>query len=277
LVFALAEDWWKCIYNESKTDMKTRPTKKIVTKLLDLLSYGLTRGIGEQKPGEMCVEAAVCAAYGLPHGDEPPCVDSSVREFKIRLNDLSWSSNSARAEGMKALAIAQLGSNEINEQVFVKTLILSTVQIILPIALRNVNLEKEAINCERAIDLDSAAVAVNAACMRAKVGYELTAALIVKRAVAWARVDAAPVYAAQRGASAVADAAGNVASAVAQAVEETYGGYGTRRLTVMEAADGAYDNILILMAQIGVEALQKAKSPGCKYLKLIPETVTKNS
>jgi hypothetical protein len=263
-----------------KTDMKTtRPTKKIVTKLLDLLSYGLTRGLGEQKPGEMCVEAAVCAAYGLPHGDEPPCVDSSVREFKIRLNDLSWSSNSARAEGMKALAIAQLGSNEINEQVFVKTLILSTVQRILPIVLRNVNLEKEAINCEKAINLDSAALAVHAAWRRAKVGYVSAAVLNVKRAVAWAREEykaaGAVVDAAGRAARSVASAVGNAASAAADAAAETYATlYGTRglteRLAVQKAADGAYDNILILMAQIGVEALQKAKSPGCKYLKLIP-------
>src|SRR5438045_5978164 len=99
--------------------MNTKPTKKIVTTLLELLGHGLTRGLGRQEAGQMCVEAAVCAAYGLPHGDKPPCVALSVRAFKIALNDLHWSSNKARAEGMKKLAIAQLGSNEIDERGFV--------------------------------------------------------------------------------------------------------------------------------------------------------------
>ena len=58
----------------------------------------------------MCVEAAVCYAYDLPHSDKPPCVGNAVREFKIRLNDCNWSSSKARARGMRRIAIAQLGS-----------------------------------------------------------------------------------------------------------------------------------------------------------------------
>jgi hypothetical protein len=96
----------------------TQPNETHVREILRLLSFGLVKGKGVQKPGEMCVEAAVCAAFGLPHGDDPPCVGEEVRKFKIGLNDKPWSSNKARADGMRELAIAQLGSNEIDQKEF---------------------------------------------------------------------------------------------------------------------------------------------------------------
>jgi hypothetical protein len=89
---------------------------KIARKLVKVLAKGLTFGLGEQKPGAMCVEAAVCYAMGLPHGDDPPCVHSWVRNDKIGLNDEDWSSNRTRAEGLREVAIAQLGSNTINNK-----------------------------------------------------------------------------------------------------------------------------------------------------------------
>jgi hypothetical protein len=82
----------------------------IARKVLTAVDAGLVRGLGTQAPGKMCVEAAVCYAMGLPHGDEPTCVSPALRKFKIGLNDAYWSSDSARARGMRRLAIAQLGS-----------------------------------------------------------------------------------------------------------------------------------------------------------------------
>ena len=73
----------------------TKPTLKIARKVLDTVDAGLCGGLGNRKPGEMCVEAAVCYAYGLPHGDNPPCVSKALRSFKIAINDKSWSSNAA--------------------------------------------------------------------------------------------------------------------------------------------------------------------------------------
>lgn len=83
----------------------------VARKVLETVDAGLSSGLGVQKPGKMCVEAAVCYALGLPHGDNPPCVGVAVRAFKIRLNDSGWSSPEARAKGMRKLAIAQLGSD----------------------------------------------------------------------------------------------------------------------------------------------------------------------
>src|SRR5690242_2169860 len=85
-------------------------TREIAAKVLATVDAGLVNGVGKPVPGQMCVEAAVCFALGLPHGDEPPCVAPALRSLKIRLNDSAWSSAQARATGLRRLALAQLGS-----------------------------------------------------------------------------------------------------------------------------------------------------------------------
>ena len=84
--------------------------ESLVTKIHSLLDYGLPTGLGEPEPGSMCVEAAINYALGRPHGDDPGCVWPSLRRVKIGLNDARWSSNTARAEGLRRLAIIQLGT-----------------------------------------------------------------------------------------------------------------------------------------------------------------------
>ena len=96
--------------------------KALATKVLKVVDKGLTSGQGEPTPGRMCVEAAVNFALGLPHGDEPPCVGLAVRDFKIELNDCHWSSHKARAKGLREIAVAQLGSVDINQNQFKKKL-----------------------------------------------------------------------------------------------------------------------------------------------------------
>jgi hypothetical protein len=49
-------------------------SEAIAAKVLNAVDAGLVCGMGIQEPGKMCVEAAVCFALGLPHGDNPPCV-----------------------------------------------------------------------------------------------------------------------------------------------------------------------------------------------------------
>jgi len=68
-------------------------TREMATKVRDLVDVGLVSGVGEPEAGKMCVEAAVCFALGLPHGDDPKCVAEPLRRLKIRLNDAAWSSN----------------------------------------------------------------------------------------------------------------------------------------------------------------------------------------
>lgn len=90
--------------------------QKLVNKVWSVVGKGLSCGLGKPEPGKMCVEAAVCYAMGLPHGDEPTCVHGDIRELKIALNDVAeWGSNKVRGKGMRRVAIAQLGSLDIDE------------------------------------------------------------------------------------------------------------------------------------------------------------------
>ena len=144
--------------------MKTQQINSdLISKILTTVDAGLSSGLGNPKPGEMCVEAAVCYAMGLPHGDDPGCVGSAVRAFKIALNDKGWSSPLARAKGLRRLAVAQLGSLEVNQVEFSKQLALETIRQILPIALRAIGLEKNAVQCEKAKTLKEAKIAAAAA------------------------------------------------------------------------------------------------------------------
>jgi hypothetical protein len=88
-----------------------RITRQQVAKVLAVVDKGLTHGLGDPKPGKMCVEAAVCYAFGESHNDQPRCVDPVVSALKIILNDKdAWPSDKARAKGLRRLAIAQLGT-----------------------------------------------------------------------------------------------------------------------------------------------------------------------
>lgn len=153
--------------------------KEIAQKVLDTVDAGLCAGVGNQKPGEMCVEAAICFAYGLPHGDNPPCVGVAVRAGKITLNDSNWSTNEARAKGMRKIAIAQLGSESIDQVEYASRLALKTIQQIVPMALRSAGsikgneshrekLQAAAIACEKCETLSSAmAISISASAARA--------------------------------------------------------------------------------------------------------------
>lgn len=85
-------------------------TAEQVQKILSLIDKGLTSGLGENKPGQMCIEAVICHVLEGRQSDRPQCVAPVLRSLKIRLNDANWSSNQARARGMRRLGLAQLGS-----------------------------------------------------------------------------------------------------------------------------------------------------------------------
>ena len=117
--------------NEIKID------RELAKKVLSIVDAGLSSGLGKQKPGEMCVEAAVCYALGLPHGDDPKCVSPALRSLKIALNDKNWSSKAARAKGMRRLSIIQLGTmGELDDKKFVAAVAEMTIRAFVPIALR---------------------------------------------------------------------------------------------------------------------------------------------
>ena len=129
-------------------------TKDIAAKVLATVDAGLVSGIGKPVPGQMCVEAAVCFAMGLPHGDEPSCVSPALRRLKINLNDRQWSSNDARAMGLRRLALAQLGSaGALDDREFAKRVAELTIRKMVPLALRAAaSIQKNADHRQKLLD-----------------------------------------------------------------------------------------------------------------------------
>lgn len=123
--------------NKPTKTKKFRLTKTLAKKIDHLLSFGLTYGLGLPIPGQMCVEAVVCNALGEPHSDSPSCVGYEVRTVKIHLNDSNWSSNEARAKGMRDIAIAQLGSDIIDQNLFLKKFRALRLKRLLPVMIED--------------------------------------------------------------------------------------------------------------------------------------------
>ncbi len=179
----------------------------------------------------------------------------------------------ARSNGLKRLAIAQLGSNEIDEQIFVKELVLATVRRIVPEALRaaaRVNpshseaLEKHALTCADVKDLNAARAASYAASCAASCASD---------AASDASCAASCASDAARAASCAASCASDAVSYASYAASCASYAASCASDAASYASDAASyasekDRILALMADCAVDALIVCKSPGCKWLKL---------
>ena len=244
--------------------MQTEINAKLVKRLLDVVDQGLCSGVGNGTPGHMCVEAA--ASYvvdGDGKSDMPSCVHAVVRRFKIALNDKKWSSEQARALGMREVAVAQLGSLDIDPEVFVKYVVEQTIRRIVPIALRAIGLEAEAVRCEQ----EGTCTAVRAGQAAANKVYSSRRAYAAAAYAAYAdayAAYAAAAYAAAAYAAAAADAAADAYAADAADADAD--------AADAAAADAAYgkkrDEILTLSATIAAEALKVCGAAGAAYLHL---------
>ncbi len=229
----------------------------LARRVLEIVDAGLIRGMGVQVPGSMCVEAAVCLALGLPHGDDPPCVGYSLRAYKIRLNDSDWSTPAARAKGMRRLAIAQLGSNLIDQRAFAIEVTVQVTRQIFPIALRSLAtltpdfkdpLETAALACEIASDLKSVSAASASArslVLRIRDKYwkaaDAAAAAYAAAYTAYTADAAAAAYTAAAAAyTADADAADAAAAYAAAYAADAAAAYAYAAAAAYAAASAAY-------------------------------------
>jgi len=253
-------------------------TREIAIKVRDTVDAGLVKGVGVQIPGRMCVEAAVCYAMGLPHSDKPPCVSPAIRRLKIQLNDSAWSSDKVRGAGMRRLAIAQLGSaGVVDEMDFVRRVVEMTIRRFIPIALRaaalihpvaehKIALEKAASRCEQAVTLNDCEAARAAAWAASEAAAAAAAAEAAARAseaawaASWAEAAAAAAEAAAR-ASEAAWAASWVGVAAAWAASWA---------ASCPASWAAQDKLLSDFAEGVVQVLIEMKAPGCQWLDLVP-------
>lgn len=127
-------------------------------KVLGVVDAGLVRGGGTAVPGRMCIENAVAYALGFEFNDQPKCVHPTVRSLKIMLNDdEAWSSNQARAQGMRKIAVAQIGSDKINERQFLHALIERAEALLPPISLDYAAVRASIDRVRATLDADEAA------------------------------------------------------------------------------------------------------------------------
>lgn len=230
-------------------------TREIAAKVLTTVDAGLVKGVGDPVPGKMCVEAAVCYAMGLPHGDNPDCVSPVLRSLKIRLNDSAWSSNEARGKGLRRLALVQLGSaGALDEKQFLERVVEMTISKIVPRAMRSAakrvpahaaSLEQAAVTCEQKPTRDSALKAMHAA-------------------ADYAHADAAVNYAADAAAHAADAADDAVADYAADAADDA------AHAADYAAKSKARDESLAFFAEEVVKILIEMRAPGCQWLDLAP-------
>lgn len=257
-------------------------TREVATKVLETVDAGLTAGMGKPTPGEMCVEAAICYALGLPHSDDSGCVSAALRTLSINLSEAPWSSPEARAKGLRRLALAQLGSlGHLDDREFGRRVAQLTIRKMVPIALRSAAeiqtdpkhrrlLRDAADRCEKegtadaayaAANVYSAYVALDGGVNIANVAYTsdggATAALCAANAAADA---AAAAFSAAIAGDAAADAA-NVASAAYTAAARI-------ARDAAAAADAKRDEALSDFAEDVVGILIEMGAPGVQWLDL---------
>jgi len=224
-----------------------------VKKYHAILDRGLSKGIGE-RDSQMCIEAAICATLDLPHDDDPGCVAQAVREFKIRLNDSAWSSPEARANGLRDLGLAQLGSKGVVDDVEFSTILSKKIITkMIPTLFREVfpNYEKclaAADRCEKEGTADAARYAASEAA-----GYASDAA----RYASYARDASSEAARYARYAVRYASDAARYAAIDASEAARYASDAGT---------DKDPDKYLRMCADLGLDTLIELKSPGCALL-----------
>jgi hypothetical protein len=254
-------------------------TEKDARKVMDTVDAGLVTGVGIPRPGAMCVEAAVCYALGLPHGDDPDCVSRALRHLKIRLNDSNWSSDTARAMGLRRLALIQLGSrNEIDDKEFARRVAELAIRKAVPYALWcAAKIQKDPSHRQALLDAANrceiegtigAADAAHAASYASYASYAADAAHAAAahhaahatHYAAYAAADAAHYAAAA--ASYAHHAAAHAASYAAHAA--SYAADAAASYAADAAA--AQDRVLSKFAEEVVQILIDMKAPGAKWL-----------
>jgi hypothetical protein len=233
--------------------------KGVIEKFDKILERGLCVGVG-RADGQMCIEAAITQAMGLPFNDEPACVSAAVCRYKIRLNDsLRWKSPESRAKGLRDLGIAQIGSaGVVEDREFSKRLAEKTIRVLIPTLFRDLKVTRENPRCMAAADRCEKEGSYEAA-------REARAA-----AAAYADADAAAAAAAYADAAAAAAAYADAAYADAYAAAAADAAYAAAYAAAAAAyadADAA-EKYLLLSASLALEVLRELKSPGCEWVEV---------
>ncbi len=200
-----------------------------ISKFDALVARGFCVGVGTPD-GQLCVEAAITQALGMPFNDNPKCVASAVRSYKITINDSHrWKSPQSRAEALRDIGIAQIGSNGVvDDNEFTRRFAAKTARVLIPMLFREF-------------------LSKNARCMAAADRCEQegsTEALREARSAAAYATAATAAYAAAATAAYAADAAADAASGAKRDPEK----------------------YLRLSVSLALEVLRELKSPGVAWI-----------
>jgi hypothetical protein len=258
---------------------KVNPTE-VVQKFDTILERGLCAGLGDPL-GQMCIEAAITQALGLPFGDEPTCVEPAVRQYKIVINDSRrWKSPQSRAEALRDIGIAQIGSRGVVDgKEFARRLTEKTIRVLIPTLFRGIKVLADDPACMAAVDeceKDGTKIAVekarDAARKRAYAAYAAdaaadayTAAVTAAAAADYAAAAAVTTAAAADYAAAAAYADAATAAAAADYAAATAAAAADYAAAAAAAAD-AGEKYLRLSISLALETLRELKSPGCAWL-----------
>ena len=242
----------------------------------ELIAAGLPAGLGTKE--HACIMGALNLACGgeLSDAAESPCVLPAAARFAVRLNDAKWSTDKARAEGLRELGLAMLGTDGLDRKVFLSRLGEQTIRQIVPVFLRRAKLEGAAKRCEaegtvnsaRAGKSYAAADADGAAAAAAYAAYAAYAAAADGAAAAAAAAYAAYAAAADGAAAYAAYAAYAAAAAAAAAADGAAAAAAADGAPPTDAYDAAYadyrkkygDETLILSANIATKILTDMKA-----------------
>lgn len=218
--------------------------KAFVPKFDKILERGLCKGQGTRK--QMCVEAAVCVALDLPFGDEPSCVTKEIRNIKIAINDLNWSSSTARAKGLRNLGIAQVGSKGVVDGKEFKTKLKEKiVKVLIPSLLREnnpYNKQKQQKKLEIAQMLENAT----------NISEALTKAFVMSN---WTCV-----YSSNDFSNSLFHCSVNALHSCLCDINHGY------MNLVLNTSHTINDKYLLLSCDVVLDVLKELKSPGCEWL-----------
>lgn len=99
-------------------------------RLIQIGKKGIAFGLSDGPvPGELCIQAAICAAMGEKHGDEPTCVEQPDNRISIAVNDLNWGTNRTRAKYLLPIGLAQLGTKGEDRLPWLKRVVLGIISL----------------------------------------------------------------------------------------------------------------------------------------------------
>jgi len=230
--------------------MNSKVTQNLVDKIHSLLDKGLVSGIGIAVPGNMCIEAVISFALGEPHDGSPSCVGSLIGEFSRTLNDCPWSSHLKRAEGMRDLAIAQLGSDSLVQKEFKEKMQYLAITKLLPSMFSDYNKEKYSAyikELENATELESATKAAVHVAHAAFFATDYLAA-----AAAYAAINDSCAY--------------RTSYYIGQFKCPFYASPASAAYCAAEI-NANEDKYFLMVSHLAVSVLKDMKSPGCSFLK----------